>query len=226
MSDDRYSYIHASVSSGLQWCDEQEDIQGWDLPDDDIDIPPYLIPTYQDEQDDSVLPSSTHPSYPFGNPYSAKSHFSTSTYGASGSSSMNPSFVSTSNVLPPPSLFHKPILTMSSSLATTLSNLELRHLFETTSFGEPRERKWFEIAPDQVVKGGSAVGIVNGRGWDDEDDQDAVAGGAGGTGSGSRSGGGTRTEAAAGTRDGDDSRDDAPAGQNAGDAPTDEEDGN
>jgi hypothetical protein len=35
----------------------------------DIEYPPGFIPPYQDEDDEFVLPTNTHPSYPFGNPY-------------------------------------------------------------------------------------------------------------------------------------------------------------
>ncbi|KAM0786605.1 hypothetical protein ACM66B_002059 [Microbotryomycetes sp. NB124-2] len=227
MSDDRFSYVHVSVNTSLQWLDNQEDTEGWDLPDDDIDIAPHLIPTYQDEEDDTVLPSTTHPSYPFGNPYTSKLHFST-TLSASGLPSTfataAPSTSTTAaaaNNLPPPSLFHKPTFSNPSSLATSLPNLELRQLFSQTSFGEPRERRWMEIAPDQVVRGvaGGAAGILRREGWDDDGIGGTSGAGSGGAGGGGRGGaGGHGAEDAARGVDAA-----APAGQNAGDAPSDDE---
>ncbi|KAK4049508.1 hypothetical protein OIV83_004005 [Microbotryomycetes sp. JL201] len=211
MSDDRFSYVHASVNASLQWLDNQEDSEGWELPDDDIDIAPHLMPTYQDEEDDTVLPSTTHPSYPFGNPYTSKLHFSTTLSAASGL----PSTLSGSGSnLPPPSLFHKPTSSNPGSLATTLSNLQLRQLFSQTNFGEPRERRWMEIAPDQVVRGAPAVGILRREGTEDD----------GGSFIGSSASGGARSGAAHGGDPIEGARGpDAavPAGQNAGDAPSD-----
>ncbi|KAF9522420.1 hypothetical protein CPB83DRAFT_112524 [Crepidotus variabilis] len=41
-----------------------------ELSDDDLDIPPHLIPPNPDESD--MLPSQVHPSYPYGNPNNIK----------------------------------------------------------------------------------------------------------------------------------------------------------
>ncbi|KAL4078883.1 hypothetical protein V8B97DRAFT_1089402 [Scleroderma yunnanense] len=41
-----------------------------ELSDDDLDIPPHMIPPNPDDSD--ILPSQVHPSYPYGNPTNIK----------------------------------------------------------------------------------------------------------------------------------------------------------
>ncbi|KAJ7600651.1 hypothetical protein C8J56DRAFT_999799 [Mycena floridula] len=41
-----------------------------DLSDDDLDIPPHMVPPNPDDSD--ILPSQVHPSYPYGNPTTIK----------------------------------------------------------------------------------------------------------------------------------------------------------
>ncbi|WAQ84192.1 hypothetical protein PtA15_4A644 [Puccinia triticina] len=70
MSDDRFTYIHLRSETSL-WCyaDDQVD---WALEDleDRVDQSAWdMIPPYQNEDDEGILPSHSHPSYPFGNPY-------------------------------------------------------------------------------------------------------------------------------------------------------------
>ncbi|KXN88795.1 hypothetical protein AN958_06664 [Leucoagaricus sp. SymC.cos] len=49
----------------LDTIDSSEYIKG-DLSDDELDIPPHLVPPNPDDSD--ILPSQVHPSYPYGNP--------------------------------------------------------------------------------------------------------------------------------------------------------------
>ncbi|CAH7671674.1 hypothetical protein PPACK8108_LOCUS6476, partial [Phakopsora pachyrhizi] len=68
--DDRFSYVHLRseidlwnfVDDQVDWClgslEDCIDQSIWDL-----------IPPYQNEDDEGLLPSNAHPSYPFGNPY-------------------------------------------------------------------------------------------------------------------------------------------------------------
>ncbi|GAA5984578.1 hypothetical protein JCM11641_006556 [Rhodosporidiobolus odoratus] len=128
MSDGRFSYLNLPYSSSSRLLDEEDDKLGWDLPDDDIALPAHLLPAYQDEDDETILPSQAHPSYPYGNPYKS-----------------NP-LTSPSRRQPthPASLSHGPS-THSSSLSTSLPSLELRDLFSRTTFGEPLDRQWTEL---------------------------------------------------------------------------------
>lgn len=75
----------------------------------------------------AVLPSQAHPSYPYGNPY--KPHLAASPSrraAAARAAAFEPS-------------------THSASLATTLPTLELRELFERTTFGDAPDRQWHEL---------------------------------------------------------------------------------
>lgn len=154
--------------------DDPDDDGDWELPDDgeqqlemnvlgrrgltfrahrlplaDILVPAHLLPPYQDEDDESepcarsvcnlqltrrstaVLPSQAHPSYPYGNPYKDQAFTSPSrTKGRSRGAHL--------------SSFAHP-LTHSTSLATSLPALELRQLFERTTFGDPLDRQWGEL---------------------------------------------------------------------------------
>ncbi|KAF9454132.1 hypothetical protein P691DRAFT_798397 [Macrolepiota fuliginosa MF-IS2] len=53
----------------LDTIDSPEYIKG-DLSDDELDIPPHLVPPNPDDSD--ILPSQVHPSYPYGNPTNIK----------------------------------------------------------------------------------------------------------------------------------------------------------
>ena len=78
----------------------------------------------------AVLPSQAHPSYPYGNPY--KPHLSsTLRRGPSSSSSSRRSAADPS--------------THAASLATALPALELRELYERTTFGDAPDRQWGEL---------------------------------------------------------------------------------
>lgn len=113
-------------------------------------MPAHLLPPYQDEDDESAytrsrvflshsqtdeeesaaaLPSQTHPSYPYGNPYK------TDTFTSPGRG--RPAFHSASSFAHP--------RTHSASLTTSLPALELRQLFERTTFGDPADRHWGEL---------------------------------------------------------------------------------
>ncbi|BGP41357.1 hypothetical protein JCM10450v2_005398 [Rhodotorula kratochvilovae] len=127
MGDDRFSYLNCSSSLAAQLLDEEDERIGWDLPDDDIQVPAHLLPPYQDEDDESVLPSQAHPSYPYGNPYKPHLLQSSSRRGPSA----RPAFFEPS--------------THAASLATTLPALELRELFERTTFGDAPDRQWREL---------------------------------------------------------------------------------
>ncbi|GAA5890117.1 hypothetical protein JCM6882_009231 [Rhodosporidiobolus microsporus] len=131
MGDDRFSYLNLPLSSTHHLLDEEDERLGWDLPDDDVFVPAHLLPPYQDEDDETVLPSQAHPSYPYGNPY--KPHLTSS-----------PSSRRAGAGAPHSSLFHAPS-THSSSLSTSLPALELRALFERTTFGEAADRQWGEL---------------------------------------------------------------------------------
>lgn len=183
-------------------------------PSPDIKVPQHLLPSYQDEDDESrfllllllscpsltlmptaVLPSASHPSYPYGNPYTARP-LSTST------STSHPSHASSSQPAHHSSLFAPTSTTHSTSLATTLPNLQLRQLFLHTAFGETRERTWREMGLGEVVRGKEARrGVLREEG--EEEGQDGQAG----------------TTAAGGGQ----GEPPAPAGQNAGDHPMSDE---
>jgi len=71
MTDLTYSYIHMTRHDllVLDTIETPEYMKG-DLSDDELDIPPHLIPPNPDESD--MLPSQVHPSYPYGNPNNIK----------------------------------------------------------------------------------------------------------------------------------------------------------
>ncbi|GAA5832592.1 hypothetical protein JCM11251_001379 [Rhodosporidiobolus azoricus] len=129
MGDDRFTYRNLPLSLASHLLDEEDERLGWDLPDDDIFVPAHLLPPYQDEDDETILPSQAHPSYPYGNPH--KPNLTSS-----------PSRRSTASV--PHSSFFTPS-THSASLSTTLPALELRDLFARTTFGESTDRQWSEL---------------------------------------------------------------------------------
>ncbi|GAA5912591.1 uncharacterized protein JCM6883_005316 [Sporobolomyces salmoneus] len=144
MADDRFCFIHQPYSlhsllssssssrgtpqEGVEHV-EEDDMLDWTLPDDDISVPLHLLPPYQDESDETLLPSQTHPSYPYGNPYQSLSLLSSST-----------------SVTAPSSRPHPVGSTHSAPLSTSLTSLELPSLFALTSFGQPSERVWTESA--------------------------------------------------------------------------------
>ncbi|GAA5849063.1 hypothetical protein JCM8547_006431 [Rhodosporidiobolus lusitaniae] len=129
MGDDRFSHLNRAFGLAGHMLDEELD---WDLPDDHIAVPAHLLPAYQDEDDESILPSQAHPSYPYGNPY--KPNLLHSPSRRSRPTSHHPS----SFVPSGPSTF-------TASLSTTLPSLELRDLFARTTFGEPADRQWTEL---------------------------------------------------------------------------------
>ncbi|ORY69125.1 hypothetical protein BCR35DRAFT_308132 [Leucosporidium creatinivorum] len=193
MGDDRFCYLHVPDALASHLLDEEDERLGWDLPDDDIKVPQHLLPSYQDEDDETVLPSASHPSYPYGNPYTSRP-LSTST-------SSHPSHTTASNPAHHSSLFPSST-THSTSLATTLPNLQLRQLFLHTAFGEPRERVWGEMGLGEVVRGKEARrGVLREEG--EEESQEGQTG--------TTAGGGGQGEPP------------APAGQNAGDHPMSDE---
>ncbi|POY69903.1 hypothetical protein BMF94_7101 [Rhodotorula taiwanensis] len=132
MADGRYSWTRMSLGRAVHLVHDDPDDDGdWELPDDDILVPAHLLPPYQDEDDETVLPSQAHPSYPYGNPYKDQAFTSPSrTKGRSRGAHL--------------SSFAHP-LTHSTSLATSLPALELRQLFERTTFGDPLDRQWGEL---------------------------------------------------------------------------------
>ncbi|GAA5886471.1 hypothetical protein JCM16303_001421 [Sporobolomyces ruberrimus] len=143
MADDRFTYIHErynlhslAATTGNRHDDhDYDDMLDWDLPDADIAVPAHLLPPYQDEDDETLLPSQTHSSYPYGNPYRFTS---TSLLNST-------SLHSTSHLASSSSLSSHPIgSTHSASLPTSLASLELPHLFSLTSFGDPSQRVWVE----------------------------------------------------------------------------------
>ncbi|MBW0470095.1 hypothetical protein O181_009810 [Austropuccinia psidii MF-1] len=70
MSDDRFNYIHLRSETSL-WCYVDDQID-WSIEslDDRVEQSIWdMIPPYQNEDDEGILPSHAHPSYPFGNPY-------------------------------------------------------------------------------------------------------------------------------------------------------------
>ncbi|GAA6010771.1 hypothetical protein JCM10207_005834 [Rhodosporidiobolus poonsookiae] len=127
MADGRFSYLNLPHSLASHLLDEDDERLGWDLPDDDIQVPLHLLPPYQDEDDETILPSQAHPSYPYGNPYKPNLLSSPSRRGPTAHSS-----------------FSQPS-THSASLSTTLPALELRDLFARTTFGEASDRQWTEL---------------------------------------------------------------------------------
>ncbi|TKA55567.1 hypothetical protein B0A53_02745 [Rhodotorula sp. CCFEE 5036] len=130
MGDAHYSWVQMPLGRAMHLLDDQDhDDDDWDLPDDDIYVPAHLLPPYQDEDDETALPSQTHPSYPYGNPYK------TDAFTSPGRG--RPSFHSAASFAHP--------RTHSASLTTSLPALELRQLFERTTFGDPADRHWGEL---------------------------------------------------------------------------------
>ncbi|GAA5862138.1 hypothetical protein JCM5296_007466 [Sporobolomyces johnsonii] len=161
MADDRFTYVNVSHSLTAHLLDEEDDRLGWDLPDDDIQVPAHLLPPYQDEDDETMLPSQTHPSYPYGNPY--KPHPLTSP-----SRRPSPSLASSA-----PFASHSASSSTthptSASLQTTLPSLELPALFAHTTFGDPSDRRWRELALPALL--GRKTRIERDE---DDDERDAV----------------------------------------------------
>ncbi|GAA5960682.1 hypothetical protein JCM8115_001795 [Rhodotorula mucilaginosa] len=130
MQDAHYSWVQMPLGRAMHLLDDQDhDDDDWDLPGDDIHVPAHLLPPYQDEDDETALPSQTHPSYPYGNPYK------TDAFTSPGRG--RPSFHSAASFAHP--------RTHSASLTTSLPALELRQLFERTTFGDPADRHWGEL---------------------------------------------------------------------------------
>ncbi|SCV70522.1 BQ2448_1916 [Microbotryum intermedium] len=181
--------------------DEEDAKLGWELPHDgqsmqalrssprvgadrwriaDIIVPAHLLPPYQDEDDETILPSSAHPSYPYGNPYNPTTRNSSTPYsrpsqaaflsrggggdgGASGGhGSSSSSRFAAARSLGPLLPGAKATASGPGSLATTLSNLELRGLFQTTTLGDAQDREWGEMGL------ASLLGIEEGSGLDDD----------------------------------------------------------
>ncbi|KAI9629414.1 hypothetical protein KEM48_012991 [Puccinia striiformis f. sp. tritici PST-130] len=71
MSDDRFTYIHLRSETSLwSYADDQVDWLLEDLEDRrGRSIRMGYDTPYQNEDDEGILPSHSHPSYPFGNPY-------------------------------------------------------------------------------------------------------------------------------------------------------------
>ncbi|KAM0750689.1 hypothetical protein T439DRAFT_325743 [Meredithblackwellia eburnea MCA 4105] len=124
MGDDRYNFVHESWLSSSALLDED---RLPDMPTDDIQVPYHLLPPYQDEDDESILPSAAHPSYPYGNPYAPRSL---------------PSKTSSTLFRPHSSI---------SSLATSLPVLNLPNLHSLTTFGDARDRTWNELGLDELL---------------------------------------------------------------------------
>ncbi|BGP33170.1 hypothetical protein JCM10296v2_004964 [Rhodotorula toruloides] len=130
MQDGRYSWLNMPSGRSAHLLDEEDERLGWDLPDDDIQVPVHLLAPYQDEDDETVLPSQAHPSWPYGNPY--KPNLLTSPSRRSKPNSANPSSLFTPS-------------THAMSLSTSLPTLELRDLFLRTTFGDAADRQWDEM---------------------------------------------------------------------------------
>jgi hypothetical protein len=67
MTDLTFCYLHMT-SHDLQILDTlgTSDYINGELSDDELDIPPHMVPPNPDDSD--ILPSQVHPSYPYGNP--------------------------------------------------------------------------------------------------------------------------------------------------------------
>ncbi|GAA5939859.1 uncharacterized protein JCM15063_004326 [Sporobolomyces koalae] len=139
MADDRFSFIHQPYALDVAGLDSSvDDSESWQLPLDDIHVPDHLLPPFQDEDDETLLPSQTHPSYPYGNPYrftSTSLLHSTSTR----SSSDRPTTTGNPHSTTTGSKTHGP------NLSTRLSTFELGHLYSLTRFGLGSEREWQEM---------------------------------------------------------------------------------
>ncbi|SCZ87570.1 BZ3500_MvSof-1268-A1-R1_Chr2-2g05036 [Microbotryum saponariae] len=176
MADDRFCYLHMPEMLSSQILLDEEDAKlGWDLPHDDIIVPAHLLPSYQDEDDE------THPSYPYGNPYTPTARNSSTPYsrpsqaaflsrgggggdgGASGGHGSNSSNrFAAARSLGPLLPGAKATANGPGSLATTLSNLELRGLFQSTTLGDAQDREWGEMGI------ASLLGIEEGSGLNDD----------------------------------------------------------
>ncbi|KAG2019904.1 hypothetical protein CC2G_005299 [Coprinopsis cinerea AmutBmut pab1-1] len=75
MTDLTFCYIHMTRNELLtiDTYDSVDYIKG-ELEDNELEIPPYMIPPNPDDSDSAqvYLPSQVHPSYPYGNPTSIK----------------------------------------------------------------------------------------------------------------------------------------------------------
>ncbi|BGP17448.1 hypothetical protein JCM10213_003269 [Rhodosporidiobolus nylandii] len=190
MSDARFSYLHVPFSRTSRLLDEEDEKLGWDLPDDDIQVPAHLLPPYQDEDDETVLPSQAHPSYPYGNPYKPNLLTSPTRRGPSlHASAFEPS-------------------THSASLATTLPALELRELFERTTFGEAQDRQWTELHLGGLFGRKTRV-----EQEEDEEERDAMHNGHGDAGPPAGQNAGDADEESVGTGGGMDDDEDGQGGQ-------------
>lgn len=71
MTDLTYCYVHMTEHE-LRAIDTVDTIEyiSAELSDDDLDIPPHMVPPNPDDSD--ILPSQVHPSYPYGNPTNIK----------------------------------------------------------------------------------------------------------------------------------------------------------
>jgi len=67
MTDLTFCYLHMTRQD-LQVLDTlgTPDYFNGELSDDELDIPPHMVPPNPDDSD--ILPSQVHPSYPYGNP--------------------------------------------------------------------------------------------------------------------------------------------------------------
>lgn len=94
------------------------------------------------------MPSQTHPSYPYGNPYQPSLVVGPSSSNLEPNLSHRPHRTRTTNH---PSSSWSSSSTHAAALSTRLTSLELPYLFSLTTFGEPDERTWFESALTGVV---------------------------------------------------------------------------
>lgn len=71
MTDLTFCYLHMTRHD-LQILDtiETAEYMKGELSDDELDIPPHMVPPNPDDSD--ILPSQVHPSYPYGNPTNIK----------------------------------------------------------------------------------------------------------------------------------------------------------
>ncbi|RDB15863.1 hypothetical protein Hypma_003653 [Hypsizygus marmoreus] len=71
MTDLTFCYLHMTKND-LQILDtiETAEYMKGELSDEELDIPPHMVPPNPDDSD--ILPSQVHPSYPYGNPTNIK----------------------------------------------------------------------------------------------------------------------------------------------------------
>ncbi|KAF8801357.1 hypothetical protein BYT27DRAFT_7226918 [Phlegmacium glaucopus] len=71
MTDLTFCYLHMTRHDLqiIDTIDTPEYMKG-ELSDDELDIPPHMVPPNPDDSD--ILPSQVHPSYPYGNPTNIK----------------------------------------------------------------------------------------------------------------------------------------------------------